>query len=250
MPSALFRDLTDVYEALVDWPKRLAHETPFYRDWFGRAGVRRVLDAACGTGRHAALFHDWGLAVEGADVSPAMIERARKTFGEPAGLRFTVRGFDAPVEASEPFDAAICVGNSLSLAPDFATIERTVAQMLGAVRPGGLLVTHTLNLWRMPDGPCVWQKCRHAFLPQGEVLIVKGVHRCGQRGYVDLVVAGSPDGNQRHAESTPFLGLEAAELEALARRCGAAEVACFGGYRGEPYVRETSVDLIMAVRKA
>jgi hypothetical protein len=79
--------------------------------------------------------------------------------------------------------------------------------------------------------------------------IVKGVHRCGQRGYVDLVVAGSPDGNQRHAESTPFLGLEAAQLDAIARRCGGGEVACFGGYRGEPYERETSTDLIMAVRK-
>lgn len=250
MTGEIFKDLTDVYDALIDWPKRLAYETPFYRDWFARTGVHRILDAACGTGRHAALFHDWGLTVEGADLSSGMIERARKTFGTPAGLGWSVRGFDAPIVASEPFDAAICVGNSLALAPDFATVERAVAQMLAAVRSGGLLVVQVLNLWHLPDGPCVWQKIRHAFLPQGEVIIVKGVHRSGSRGYVDLVVAGSPDGNRRHAESTPLLGLEAAQLEAAARQAGAAAIEIIGGYRGETYQRETSVDLMLVARKA
>ena len=34
--------------------------------------------------------------------------------------------------------------------------------MFAAVRAGGLVVLHVLNLWRLPDGPCVWQKCRRA----------------------------------------------------------------------------------------
>ena len=49
MPEPAFDDLTDVYEALIDWPKRLAHEGTFYRQRFERAGVHSVLDAACGT---------------------------------------------------------------------------------------------------------------------------------------------------------------------------------------------------------
>ena len=77
-----------------------------------------------------------------------------------------------------------------------------------------------LNLWRLPDGPCVWQKCRRTTLagsPQGEVLILKGVHRCGPRGFVELVVADLSGNAPLQSETTPFLGLEASDLERMAR---------------------------------
>ena len=125
-----------------------------------------------------------------------------------------MRGFDQPLEAAEPFDAVLCVGNSLALAADAAAVRRALGHMLAAVRPGGAMVVHLLNLWRLPDGPCVWQKRRRATLPQGEVLIVKGVHRAGVRGYVEFVVAGldaEPSGCRPSRRR--WLGLEAAELE-------------------------------------
>ncbi len=70
----VFDDLTEVFDELVDWPKRLANEEPFYRRLFARIGVRRLVDVACGTGRHAAMFHSWNLHVQAADISPRMIE--------------------------------------------------------------------------------------------------------------------------------------------------------------------------------
>ncbi len=249
MADKAFDDLTDVYEAMIDWPKRLAHEEPFYRRLFGRIGARRVIDVACGTGRHAALFHAWGLWVEAADISPQMIERARASFGEPDGLRWVVRGFDEPIQPAEPFDAAVCVGNSLALAPKLATARRAIRQMLAAVRGGGVAVVHVLNLWHLPDGPCVWQKCKRATLEQGDVLIIKGIHRSGARGYVDLVVLSPADSIEMHTESVPLLGLEAPELERTARRAGAAHVQFFGGYQNQPYDRHESVDLIMVAEK-
>ncbi len=242
-------DLADVYEAMVDWPKRLANEGPFYRRWFERVGVESLVDVACGTGHHAAMFHAWGLRVEGADLSAGMIERARAQFGEPAGLRWRVRGFDQPITRQEPLDAAICVGNSLALAPDVATVERALAEMAAAVRPDGLLVVHVLNLWRLADGPCMWQKCRRARLAQGEMLIVKGMHRCATRGYVDLVVTALDGNVQMQSESVPFLGLETAELERMVRSAGAREVQFFGGYQDQPYDRQQSVDLLMIALK-
>lgn len=243
--AELFRDLTDVYEALVDWPQRLAREEPFYRRVFAAHQVRHVVDVACGTGHHAAMFQRWGLSVEGADFSAAMIERARRQHGEPPDLRWAVRSFDQPIDADGLFDAAICAGNSLALAADRPMVERTLQQMFAAVRPGGVVVVHVLNLWRLPDGPCVWQKCQRTVLPQGEMLIVKGVHRSGRQGFVDLVVASLAASIQMHAESAPLLGLEAGELETLARAAGASRCEFFGGYQGEPYVRESSVDLIL-----
>jgi glycine/sarcosine N-methyltransferase len=244
-----FQDLTDVYEAMIDWPKRLGHEEPFYRGLFQQHGVGSVLDAACGTGRHAAMFHDWGLRVVGADISPAMIDRARANFGEPAGLRWVVRGFDEPIASAEPFDAAVCLGNSLPLASDMKMVQRAISQMLAAVRDGGLLVVHALNLWHLPDGPCVWQKRQFAALPQGQVLIVKGVHRCAERGYVEVIVSGLSGDSPMQTQSVPFLSLEAGKLESMARAAGAGEVRFCGGYHDEPYDRSESADLLMIVEK-
>jgi SAM-dependent methyltransferase len=245
----LFQDLTDVYEAMIDWPKRLAREEPFYRRWFHRYGVRSVVDVACGTGRHAAMFHSWRLRVEGADLSPAMIDRARAHFGEPAGLRWSVRGFDQPIGPAEPFDAAVCVGNSLPLAPDMATVQRAIEQMLAAVRPGGLLIVHALNLWHLPDGPCVWQKCRRYQVAQGDAMVIKGVHRSGARGYVELIVAGWSEAAPLQTEHVPLLGIDADALPSMVRTGGGDNVRLFGGYEDQPYDRQKSVDWIVVAEK-
>jgi SAM-dependent methyltransferase len=245
----MFDDLADVYDALIDWPKRLANEEPFYRELFGRSGVRRVLDAACGTGRHAALFHSWGCHVEGADLSPGMIERCRQQFGESDSLRWIVRAFDEPV-APPPFDAVICVGNSLALAPDTATVARAVEQMLRATRAGGVCVLQVLNLWHLPDGPCVWQKCKSAHIGDGEHLLVKGVHRAGSRGYVDLVdLTVTPSGATPRYDSATFLGLETAELTSVACSAGARAVQCYGSFQRAPYDRVRSQDLLAVLEK-
>jgi SAM-dependent methyltransferase len=245
---SMFEDLTDVYEAMIDWPKRLAHEEPFYRRLFAEHAVASVVDTACGTGRHAAMFHSWGLRVEGADLNAGMIDRARANFGEEDRLRWVVRGFDQPI-APGSFDAAVCVGNSLPLAPDLAAVERAIGQMLAAVHPGGLLIVQALNVWRLPDGPCVWQKCRPATLAEREVLILKGVHRSADCGYVELVVAEAAGGTLLRTESVRFLGLDAPALETMVRTAGAGQVQFFGGYRDEPYDRPASMDLLMVATK-
>ena len=249
MPSQPFDDLSDVYEAMIDWPKRLAHEEPFYRQLFERIGARSVVDVACGTGRHAARFRSWGMRVEGADLSPQMIQRARQAFGESDELRWVVRSFDQPIQPAQAFDAAICVGNSLALAPDRDTVNRAIGQMLAAVRPGGAVVVHVLNLWHLPDGPCVWQKSVRTRLARGEVLIVKGVHRCGGRGYVEVVVTELNTGRMQ-SESAAFWGLEADELARMARQSGAAQCHLFGSYLQEPYDRQQSQDLILLAERA
>jgi SAM-dependent methyltransferase len=249
MEAELFTDLADIYEAMIDWPKRLAHEEPFFRRWFAHVGAQSVLDTACGTGRHAAMFHSWQIRVEGADVSEAMIGRARALFGHHDGLRFSVRGFDEPFAPQEPPDVAVCVGNSLALAADLIVVRDAIGCMLSAVRPGGLLIVQVLNLWRLDDGPCVWQKCLRTTLPRGDVLVLKGVHRSGPRGFVDVTVAGLPDGPLLRCESVPFLGLEAGDLGQMALECGASRIAFFGGYQEQPYDRRQSADLVMVAEK-
>jgi SAM-dependent methyltransferase len=244
-----FDNLADFYEAIIDWPKRLANEESFYRQIVAHAQAKSLLDVACGTGHHAALFHSWGLRVEGADVSSEMIARAQERFGQPDGLQWNRRAFDEPAPTTLPFDIVICTGNSLSLAVDPAAAERTVQHMLTAVRDGGAVVIHVLNLWALTDGPCLWQKFKRTCIGEEEILVIKGIHRSSNCGYVDLLGVPLSAASAPHTESIRFLGLEADQLEAWARRAGAADVRLYGSYQFQPYQREQSVDLIMVASK-
>jgi len=131
--------------------------------------------------------------------------------------------------------------------------KRAIGNLLAAVRRGGVVIVHVLNVWSLPDGPCHWQKSLRAEMPEGEAVIVKGVHRCGRRGYVDLVVVplgGLPAKSlPMRADSVPLLGFEAADLDQWARLAGAETVAVFGDYLQHPYERERSTDLILVAQK-
>ncbi len=242
-----FDDLTDLYEAMIDWPKRLAHEEGFYRHLVAEAQAHRVLDAACGTGHHAAMLHAWGLEVEGADKSPQMIDRCRQQFGQPPGLRWVVRPFEQVPDGM--FDLVLCVGNSLALAGDEAASARAVHALASVLRPGGILAIHVLNLWSLPDGPLVWQKCLRTSFRQREALALKGVHRCGPRGYVELAVADL-QGPLLYTQSVPFVGLRSESLASWARPAGLEQVQFFGGYHQQPYLESQSADLVMTSRRS
>ena len=251
MDSAdVFDSRVDAYEAMIDWPKRLAYEESMYRSLAERFAAHRVLDAACGTGHHAAMLAGWGLEVEAADISPAMLERAAARVGTSAGVRFVRRGFNEPVPAPATFDLAICVGNSLSLAGDAAGVQTALANLLLAVHPGGAVLVHVVNLWRLPEGVTQWGKCKLADLPSGRHLIIKGVHRAGDGGFVDLLVT-KLEAHQAtlHSDCVSFLGLRAEQLERYARSAGAAHVEFFGDYVRSPYEAATSMDLIMVAQR-
>ncbi len=249
MSAAHFDDVTDTYEAMVDWPRRLAAAETLLRDEFDQNGVSRVIDVACGTGHHAAMFHGWGLEVEAADISPNMIESAREQFGALAGLTWSVRSFEEPIPTKTPFDAVVCLGNSLALAGDRAVVQRAVQSMVDALRPGGLLVLHVLNAWRLADGPILWQKCLRLSMPQGETLITKGVQRVGNQACGHLIAAPLDAPDQYRYNWFPFLSFDEQELGDFVRSAGATDIRTFGSHKRAPYERESSVDLILVARK-
>jgi hypothetical protein len=123
-----------------------------------------------------------------------------------------------------------------------------VQQLMAAVNEGGALLIHVLNLWQLADGPCLWQKSLHTQLASGPAWILKGVHRHGRVGYVNLVAMPAKGGARMASESSRFLGLEAVTLTHWAKAAGADAVALYGGYDRAPYERESSTDLIVVSR--
>lgn len=240
-----------IYDQLVNWDRRLAREGTLFEALFAEHDVQRVLDLACGTGHHATLFARWGHAVVGVDGSAAMIAHCRETHGETARLQWACARMEELPTFETPFDAVVCLGNSLAILPDIVTVTHVLAAVSRRLRPGGLMITHTLNVSRLPDGPIVWQKARRISAEDHDRLFVKGVHRAGDRGFVDVAEAplDAVDDVSR-CRSTPILALAPGVLDEAFAAAGLEPVAHYGDHARAPFDALHSNDLIAVARRA
>ncbi len=106
-----------------------------------RGPALRVLDLACGTGRHAVALEQLGHEVVGVDHSPSMIEVARRRAArEGVAARFEVGDLTRLDVAGAPFDAATCLFDAIGYVRTNEALQATFAGIHAAVRPDGLLV--------------------------------------------------------------------------------------------------------------
>ena len=108
-------------------------ETPVVREILSRAPRGAALDAACGTGRHAAHLRELGYDVVGVDATEAMLDVARAKVPDAT---FHVGTLEAlPVE-DRSVDVVTC---SLALT-HVEDIVPVVAEFARVLRPGGWAV--------------------------------------------------------------------------------------------------------------
>ena len=108
----------------------------------GWSAPLRVLDAACGTGRHTLHLAQLGHAVTGLDQSREMLAAARrKAVASSTPVPFTLGSATALPFPADTYDAAVC---SL-LFDHLPTIGPTVAELARVVRPGGRLLISNIH---------------------------------------------------------------------------------------------------------
>jgi ubiquinone/menaquinone biosynthesis C-methylase UbiE len=99
----------------------------------GKLEPGSALDAACGTGRQAAVLAELGHRVLGVDATPEMLERARERVPQ---AEFRIGSLtDLPAESAS-FDLAVC---SLALT-HLEEPAPAIAELARAVRPAGRIV--------------------------------------------------------------------------------------------------------------
>jgi len=137
-------ELYDLFYGAKDY----ASEAGFVHDCldrFAKGPSRRVVDLACGTGRHALALERLGHEVVGVDHSPSMIEVARRSAASAgAAARFQLGDLSHLEVPGAPFDAATCLFDSIGYVASNEALVRTFAGIHAAVRSGGLLV---LEFW-------------------------------------------------------------------------------------------------------
>jgi SAM-dependent methyltransferase len=144
------------YQDLIDWPRRLARESPFLERELARAPERSVLDAGCGPGEHARHFASLGFRTLGVDRSAAMLEKARER-PLPENLSFVEADLATLGEAvSGRFGAAVSLGNTLPHIESEEALSEVFRGIASRLLPGGLFIAQILNYERIAS-----QKIRH-----------------------------------------------------------------------------------------
>jgi len=142
-----FDDISIAYDNTIDWESRLSREMPFILSLIENTKKPRVLDIACGSGRHSIALASHGAEVIGIDASKTMIEAAKK-HAENEGVESTLIVADmetirTTVDGS--FDLVICLGNSLALAKDIDSLKQVVKDVFQILKEGGSFVVQVLN---------------------------------------------------------------------------------------------------------
>jgi glycine/sarcosine N-methyltransferase len=242
--------LARVYDTMNDWPARLALEGPFIRRLLDEDRAGSILDAACGTGQHALALHEWGYQVTGADASPEMVRRAQaNATARGLPVSFHVARFAAlPDLFSSPFDAVLCLGNSLPHVASDAELAASLEGMLRVLRPGGLLLLHNLNYDRRWVARPRFLKLDSGFVDGREVLIwrLADYTESGIIFHTALFERDEAGRWEVRVDSTPQKPLFNAPLQDLLRRLGCADVRAFGSLQGEPFLANESNDLVLA----
>lgn len=104
---------------------------------------RRLLDVACGTGRHLEHLAK-SFAAEGLDLSPELLELAQEL---NPGMTFhcgDMRTFDL----ASSYDVITCLFSSIGYMTTIGDLETAVANMARHLVPGGVLM---IEPWLTPD---------------------------------------------------------------------------------------------------
>ena len=105
-----------------------------------RGGV--VLEFGCGSGLLTRHLVDAGHRVIATDASPAMLDLAR----DIAEGALEIRTLVLPRDPIPHADAIVGVGHALNYLPDLRSIERAIAALAEALRPGGVIAFDICDL--------------------------------------------------------------------------------------------------------
>lgn len=144
-----FRPLADHMESAYlrySFTKGTEQETGFLLEVLGLDVGDRLLDAGCGPGRHVRAFTERGIRAVGVDLAESFCRLVGRDGGPATAVVADVRALPArPV-----FDAVIslCQGGFGLLGGPGSAIDadvRALAQLAGALRPGGRLAVSAFS---------------------------------------------------------------------------------------------------------
>jgi 2-polyprenyl-3-methyl-5-hydroxy-6-metoxy-1,4-benzoquinol methylase len=200
----------------------------------------RILDLACGKGRHSISLADLGFEVHGIDIAPENIAHADR-FSRP-GLSFSVHDMRQSL-SGEPFDVVLNLFTSFGYFESETEHQSALHTMSAALKTNGKLVIDYLNV-----NTVIKQ------LVKSESRTIDGVHFQIRRnvvaGYlIKEIIIDDPRRSKKltFSEKVATFGLEDFKRLLQPERIGIGEV--LGDYALAPFDPERSPRLILICEK-
>ena len=216
----------------------------FFTKVFDDNRVKRVLDCACGTGRHLYLFHKLGLEVVGSDISPAMLAEARKNL-ENRDIDIPLHRLDyreLPEHFDDKFDAVVCLTSAICEMPDSLQVLQAFKSMREVLRDRGILILSqgtTDKQWA--------EKPRFILVDDNDdytrLFVVDYFDNGARYNVVDIFHRGEETEVKTWGIDYMHMVFRDGQ-ENLLKSAGFRGVEFFGSYDFEPYSRTTSNHLI------
>jgi SAM-dependent methyltransferase len=204
----------------------------------------RVLDIACGQGRHAHLLAEAGLDIDGVDYSEELLACARER-GTGPHLRYQRGDMRAlPEDWTGRFDAVVSLSTSFGFFRDPADDAAALGEFARVLRPGGVVLWHgasrdgvvarflARDWWTTDDGTTIAQE--RTFDPLSGLLSVESRW-------------AGPAGEATRAHQLRLY--TATRLAELLAAVGLIVEGAWDGWRDRP-LRRTSSEMMVVARKA
>ena len=247
------------YDAIINWPKRLARELPLLKALAREAGGR-VLIPGCGTGGHVVALAQEGFDVLGFDADADMVEFTRRRTEAATGLIAAAHGkaevrlltMESAGELHEEFTAAFCLGNALPGLSGDGQLLAALRGVAGALRPGGTFLTQNLNY------DLRWQRQVSEFpllsgeTPGEEFLLAKvaDYHSDYINFHAMFLTREKPNGKwQANTRTSRQIPLFQPLLTRLSTEAGLGDFTSWGDFARTPFDLAGSHDLIFVARK-
>ena len=208
--------------------KRTAAEVEGIVSLLGLGDGARVLDLACGHGRHAISLAKRGFDVTGYDLSEVFLERARAD-AEAQGVRVRwVQGDMRELRFDGDFDAVINIFTAFGYFEDPEDDRRTLRGIRAALEPGGRFLLETLHR----DGlPARFQAQNVEKTSNGTIVLHDRAWDLARDVMDDHVTLIRPDGTS--AEYTTAVRMRTLhQLLEMTREAGLEPKAWYGGLEG------------------
>ena len=196
---------------------------------------QKILDLACGKGRHAKYLNSLGLNVDGADLSPESIEHANRSANDT--LHFFVHDMRNTLPKS--YDVVLNMFTSFGYFENEKENVQVLQSVKKALTEKGLLIIDFLNL---------------AFVKQhlvaNETKSIEGIDfqisKKVTQTHILKDIRFTDKGNDYHfTEKVQALGFN--HFEQLADQAGLVIKMAFGDYKLKPFIPQQSERLILVL---
>jgi SAM-dependent methyltransferase len=199
---------------------------------------KKLLDIACGKGRHATYFNSLGFDVVGVDLSPNSIISAKEN--ENATLQFVIHDM-LEVYQKDIFDVATNLFTSFGYFEKDEDEQKAISAMASNLKIGGILIIDFMNVKKV---------ITNLLFSEQKTIdgIVFNINRKVEEGYIIKDIAIT-DGTEKQQFQEKVKALTLADFYNLISKAGLKTIDIFGNYKLDDFNATTSDRLILICKK-